>query len=202
MNRNLVICTVGDTSCHRTWLAGPETPNFDVFLIYYGDGPDAAAGDAQFYVRRKGFKFALLDFVVNQHRGTLENYDRIWCPDDDIASCTRDVNVMFEIFQHYRLRLAQPAITEGDFSYRSLLRKPGNILRYAPFVEVMCPVFTRESFFQLSALFSKALRAGAWIGPGRGSLRPAKWPSSIRLACITRGPCIRASNTGDWRGGG
>ncbi len=124
MNRNLVICTVGDTSCHRTWLAGPEAPNFDVFLIYYGEGPVAAAGDAQYYVRRKGFKFELLDYVVNQHRETLENYDRIWCPDDDIASCTRDVNVMFEVFQRYELRLRSRRLPRETFPIAACCASP------------------------------------------------------------------------------
>lgn len=153
MSRNLIISTIGDSSCHRTWIAGPETPNFDLFLIYYGDGPDAAAADAQYYLRRKGFKFELLHHVALEHRSTLAKYDRIWCPDDDVACSTRDLNLLFEIFERYRLRLAQPGIAAGDTSYRSLLRKPGNILRYTPFVEVMCPLFTREAFDQLSTTF-------------------------------------------------
>lgn len=165
MTANLIICTVGDNSCHRTWIAGPETPNFDLFLIYYGSGPDAAAADAQYYLRRKGFKFELLHHVAQEHSGTLAKYDRIWCPDDDVACSTGDLNALFDIFQRYRLRLAQPAVAEGDISYRSLLRKPGNILRYTPFVEVMCPLFTREAFFQLSATFLESRSAWGldWI---------------------------------------
>jgi hypothetical protein len=159
MTRNLIICTIGDKSCHPTWIAGPETSDFDLFLIYYGDGPDAAIADAQHYLRRKGFKFELLHHVAQEHRGMLAKYDHIWCPDDDIACSTRDLNLLFDIFQRYRLRLAQPAVAKGDVSYRSLIRKPGNILRYTPFVEVMCPVFTRDTFLELSGTFLESRSA-------------------------------------------
>src|SRR5262245_23258032 len=113
MNRNLIISTIGDTSCHRAWIAGHEAPTFDLFLIYYGDGPDTAKADAQHYLRRKGFKFELHDYVVKHHRHVLENYDRIWCPDDDVSCSTRDLNLLFEIFQRYHLQLAQPAVAQG-----------------------------------------------------------------------------------------
>ena len=89
--------------------------------------------------RRKGFKFELLHHVAQEHRSTLAKYDRIWCPDDDIACCTSDLNLLFDIVQRHGLQLAQPAVADGDVSYRYLLRKRGNILRYTPFVEVMCP---------------------------------------------------------------
>ena len=173
-DRNLIICTIGDKSCHRTWIAGPETPNFDLFLIYYGDGPDVAKADAQHYLRRKGFKFELLHHVAQEHRSTLANYDRIWCPDDDVACCTSDLNLLFDIFQRHGLQLAQPAVAEGDVSYRCLRQKRGNILRYTPFVEVMCPLFTRDAFFKLSTTFLESRSAWGldWVwarqfGPAR-----------------------------------
>ncbi len=155
MPSNLIICPIGDSSQHLTWLTGPEAKSFDLFLIYYGNGADVGAADAQHYVRRKGFKFELLSHLVHQHRATLEKYERIWCPTDDIACSTGDLNHMFEIFAQYRLKLAQPSVAQGDVSYRSLLRRRGNILRYTPFVEVMCPVFTREAFFRVSDTFSE-----------------------------------------------
>ncbi len=186
MNRNLIISTVGDTSCHRTWLAGPETPNFDLFLIYYGDGPDAAAADAKYYLRRKGFKFELLHHIVTgQHRARWPITIAFGVPTTTWLARTRDLNLMFEIFQRYRLRLAQPAVAQGDISYRSLLRKPGNILRYTPFVEVMCPIFTREAFLKLSGTFLESpsslglrLGLGQAVRPRRNGHHRQSWRAS------------------------
>jgi hypothetical protein len=152
--RNLVISAIGDASVHRTWLDDPRQQSFDVMLIYFGDRPDDARGDARYYLRRKGYKFEHLDYVVRNFRGELEQYDYIWCPDDDIAAeGTSAVNELFAICARYQFDLAQPAIAAGDSSYVSLRRKPGSLLRYSPFVEVMCPLFSREAFFRASALF-------------------------------------------------
>lgn len=155
MPSNLIICPVGDRPRYGTWLAGPGQPDFDLFLLYYGDGPDTAAADARYYVRRKGFKFELLHFVTREHEDVLRRYDRVWCPDDDIACGTESINRMFDIVDRYGLQLAQPAIARGQFSYKALLRQPGKLLRYSPYVEVMCPVFTRDALFRVADTFTE-----------------------------------------------
>src|SRR5687768_1514333 len=98
-NRNLVISTVGDLSNHNTWLAGPEQKNFDLFLVYFGDNPSYNFSGAEHTLRRKGFKFILLDHVLTEYSKLLENYDRVWLPDDDIAADTASVNRLFSVFE-------------------------------------------------------------------------------------------------------
>lgn len=167
--KNLVICPTGDRSVHRTWLSGPGKPNFDLFLVYYGDGPDTAAADAKYFARCKGFKWELMHFAAEKYGETLRQYDRIWCPDDDIACDTDAVNQLFEIFKNYKLQLAQPAIAEGDFAFKSLVQQRGNLLRYSPYVEVMCPIFTYEAFFRVKDSFIEN-RSGwglDWLWPRR-----------------------------------
>ncbi|HEY2881939.1 MAG TPA: hypothetical protein VGJ15_05885, partial [Pirellulales bacterium] len=169
MTTNLVICPIGDRTVHRTWLAGPAKPNFDLFLIYFGDGPDTFATDAKYYVCRKGFKWEHIHFVATEHRETLAKYEHIWCPDDDVACDTAGVNLLFDIFKQYNLQLAQPAISHGDFSYKGLAQRPGNILRYSPYVEVMCPLFTRAALEKVQDTFTET-RSGwgiDWVWPHR-----------------------------------
>lgn len=153
MTRNLVISPIGDRSVYRTWIAGPDRPNFDLFLLYYGDGVDTAQADAKYYVRRKGFKWEHMSHVAEAHAATLSQYDRIWCPDDDVACDTAGVNTLFELFERYALQLAQPAQAQGQFTFRGLTQRRGNLLRYAPFVEIMCPIFTREAFVKVAPTF-------------------------------------------------
>ncbi len=152
-HRNLVISTVGDKSKHGTWLEGNEQRNFDLFLIYFGDNPVYDFGGAKFSLRRKGFKFALLNDALTEFADAIAQYDRIWCPDDDIAADTDCINRLFELFAHYQLDLAQPAISGGEVSYESLRQVPGTLLRYTPYVEVMCPIFTRDALYQAQKLF-------------------------------------------------
>jgi hypothetical protein len=167
--KNLIICPIGDRSMHRTWLSGPSKPQFDLFLIYFGDAPDTAAGDAKYYARRKGFKWEHLHFATEEFVHTLRQYERIWCPDDDIACDTAAVNLLFEVFERFNLELAQPAISDGEFSFKSLAQIRGNLLRYSPYVEIMCPIFSRDAFFSLKDTFLEN-RSGwgiDWIWPRR-----------------------------------
>src|SRR5262249_1579889 len=66
-------------------------------------------------------------------------------------------------------QLAQPAISEGEFSFKSLAQVRGNLLRYSPYVEIMCPIFSRDAFFALKDTFLEN-RSGwgiDWVGPSR-----------------------------------
>jgi hypothetical protein len=165
--RNLVISPIGDDSVHASWLANRPSRTFDVFLIYYGQQGDLGRADADHYLVRAGFKWELLDHAARHHRDILDAYDRIWCPDCDIRADTATVNRLFELFAAYDLQLAQPAIAAGEVSYQFLRKRPGVVLRYSPFVECMCPLFTRQALFKVLPTFLES-RSGwgiDWIWP-------------------------------------
>jgi hypothetical protein len=153
MRRNLVICPIGDSSVHQTWITGDGERTFDLLLIYYGRGDDWAQSDAAHYIRRTGFKFEHMHFASEQLRDVMCNYDCFWLPDDDVALDPTGINEMFALFHEHRLQLAQPAIARGEVTYRSLQQRPGLLLRYTPFVEVMCPLFTREALYRVRHTF-------------------------------------------------
>ena len=140
--RNLIVSPIGDSSVHASWLSHPDLRSFDLFLIYYGDRGDFGRSEATHYFQRKGFKWELVDHALKHHGEILARYTNIWCPDNDIRVDTRGVNRLFELFEKYALQLAQPAIAAGEVSYQTLRQRPGAVLRYSPYVEVMCPLFT------------------------------------------------------------
>ncbi|REK19450.1 MAG: DUF707 domain-containing protein [Planctomycetota bacterium] len=154
--RNLVISPIGPGSVHASWLSQPEERSFDLFLLHYGDQPDYGRAEADHYLSRKGFKWELIDHVVAEHRAVLDQYDYIWCPDGDICADTATVNRLFALMRQYDLQLAQPAIAAGEISYQVLRAKPGVVLRYTPFVEVMCPVFTRQTLLDVQPTFAES----------------------------------------------
>jgi hypothetical protein len=146
MRKNLVLSIVGDNSFHPTWLAGGEPRSFDLCLIYYGDVPQRFATDAEVYLQRKGVKFALIhDLAQRELADMLFRYERVWLPDDDIAADVERVNRLFELAEKHRLAICQPAIDRGDVTFRTLRAQPDYVLRYSRFVEIMCPLFTREA---------------------------------------------------------
>lgn len=150
---NLVIATVGDRSCHDSWMAGPGPRPFDVMLVHYGTAAACDFRDAEYTARRQGFKYHLLADVVDAHGDLLAGYARIWCPDDDIRASAATVGRMFDVVRERGFDLAQPAIAAGAASYALLRRVPDTAYRLTPFVEVMCPVFTRAAFLRVAPLF-------------------------------------------------
>ncbi len=147
--RNLIVSPVGDQSLHPAWLSGADRRDFDLALIYFGEQADRYRGDADYYLQRRGFKFHLFDAMLTQLGSRLDEYDYIWCPDDDLDTCTSDINRLFAITRDYRLSIAQPAIASGDVSFATVRQQPGLLLRYSRFVEVMCPVFSRAALTRI-----------------------------------------------------
>ncbi|HEV2969636.1 MAG TPA: hypothetical protein VGY55_06575 [Pirellulales bacterium] len=159
MQRNLILTAIGDGNVLDTWFDRPDQRQFDLFVVDFRPGPRAAPPHATYFVEHAGFKPEHLGFVAANFEPELRRYDCIWCPDDDIALDTASINAMFSMFERYRLQLAQPAIAEGDVSFQSFRPQPGAVLRYTPFVEIMCPLFTCEAFFRVRHTFA-ASRSG------------------------------------------
>jgi hypothetical protein len=155
----LILTTVGDESVHATWLAGAER-SFDVGLIYFGDQAAKWAADADYYFERKGIKYRLLHEAARALGPALAHYDYVWMPDDDIAADTACVNRLFALAAEHRLAVCQPAIGQGDVSFKSLRANPEYLLRYSRFVEIMCPLFSRAALKRVLPTFQ--LNVSGW----------------------------------------
>ena len=154
MRKNLVLSVVGDDSVHDAWLTGHAARDFDLALIYFGSTPGRFAADADFYLERKGVKFELIHQLAAGELGELlARYEYVWMPDDDIAADVERVNRLFAIAQQRRLSICQPAIGQGDVTFKTLRATPGYLLRYSRFVEIMCPLFSREALQRVLPTF-------------------------------------------------
>jgi hypothetical protein len=186
MPSNLIIAAIGDGNVLNTWLDRPDERQFDLFAIDFRPSPRQPPSLADHFLNRAGFKFEHFDFVADNHADVLKRYERIWCPDDDIALGTLAINRMFSVVEQYGLQLAQPAIAAGDVSFQSFRPKAGAVLRYSPFVEVMCPVFTREAFFRVRPTF-RASRSGWGLD--------LAWPQFFQPREVAILDCIHAHHT-------
>jgi hypothetical protein len=164
--RNLVILRAGDNSLHPEWIQGPR--HFDLFISYYGSTPDRHRSDADHYEMRKGPKWSCIADLLAERPELIDQYDSFWFPDDDLSASTDTLNRMFALFQGLDLDLAQPALTVNSYySWSILLQQEGHIARYSEFVEVMAPLFTRETLLKCSPSFAES-RSGwglDWVWP-------------------------------------
>lgn len=155
MRKNLVLSVVGDESVHTSWLSGGEPRTFDLCLIYYGDKAGSFAGDAEIYLQRKGIKFALIHELAQRELAeVLFRYEHVWLPDDDVAGDLMKVNRLFALAKQFNLAICQPAIEEGDVTFRTLRAQPNYLLRYSRFVEIMCPLFSRQALQRVLPTFN------------------------------------------------
>lgn len=155
-SRRLVFSSFGDHDNIRCWLRGRR--HFDLWLCYYGDGPDRYRDDSTYYFRRKGGKFPNLHYAYNQWRHLLDRYDAIFVADDDIIIDAGGINRLFAIRKRRRLWLLQPAFDPaGKISHPVTQQVPDTLLRYTNFVEVTCPLFKKEKLDVFMAVYDPVL---------------------------------------------
>lgn len=169
MRKNLAILRAGDGSLHRRWIAAPPAErDFDLFISYYGKTEGMHRTDAEYWEHRPGPKWSCIAELLAEHPELIDRYQAFWFPDDDLDADTDTLNRMFALFHGLRLKLAQPALTRDSyFSWPQLLQRPGFVLRQLAYVEVMAPLFTRDSLRTCLPSFQRS-RSGwglDWLWP-------------------------------------
>jgi len=146
----LVVIPAGAKSLHPKWLEGLTnmTRNWDLCVGYYGaEEPQLTSPHEYLAHIPKTKKFRLLYDLFYQG-SPLWDYEAIWLPDDDLNCTGESINRMFHVFRKFDLQLAQPSLTRGPGSFPNhplTVQRPDSIVRYETFVEIMCPIFTRQA---------------------------------------------------------
>lgn len=139
-----VVVRVGDGSLHPGWLA--EDRSFDLIVDYYGSTPGRWDGTADLVVENHGSKWQGLHRLLTEHPFIADRYRHVWFPDDDIDTDAATIDSVFDLHEELALGLSQPALTaDSYFTHLATLAHPGITARLMNFVEVMVPVFSRET---------------------------------------------------------
>lgn len=158
----------GPSSLHAHAVQRLGEQNFDYALSWFGDEPPVAADDAVFVHLQKGAKWPGLERTILQHWDTIQHYEYVWLPDDDLLCEPELVSRMFAICADLRLDLAQPALTRDSyFSHLITMQHPEYQLRFTNFVEIMAPVLSAEMLARIVPTL-----AGSISGWGLDSLWP------------------------------
>ena len=135
---------------------------FDVALHDYGPWSPVKSNTADFWIDSEGtekFETAAANPLL------LLGYEYVAFLDDDLDITTHDLNNMFEIGKRFHLNLFQPALTLASYgTYRHLYQDPIGYkalgVREVPFVEIMCPVFSK--FMLERCLWTFDLNQSGW----------------------------------------
>lgn len=148
-----VISAVGKSSLHKHWIKGSR--NFDLHLLVYDDDCDHYSADADFIDYDKGFKFRLVYNYLAKKPWLLDGYDYFFVPDDDIFIDIQNIHALFGYMVEYKLDIAQPALYRSYHSYPHTVHRPGSILRFTNFVEIMQPCFSRDALKEVLFTFNE-----------------------------------------------
>ncbi len=147
--KNLVFISAGPKTCHTSWpkFIDDEDRNWDIFTSWYGDDvPDQIPFGEFFCHQPRTHKLSAFCNVARHHPWLME-YENIWLPDDDIEVSWKDINRMFNIFDRTGLSLAQPSLRVGSdchINHPITQQDTRYLLRYTTFVEIMCPLFSKD----------------------------------------------------------
>lgn len=154
MKKNLVVCPAGDNSLHPNWING--NPEFDLALLYYGNNDEILENyknNSKILIKKKSEKWHLIKFFIENNLEFIDNYDYIWFPDDDLDIKCEDINKLFDTHKKYNLKLSQPSVS-GFVSYDIERKVNNSILRYTNFVEILCPLMSKECLNTLMDTFT------------------------------------------------
>ena len=155
-HKYLVFTSAGDNSNLHHWIKGNK--NFDFWISYFGDEENKYSEQADYYMMRKGGKFPALHYIYQKWPAILASYDAIFVLDDDLIFSGNDISRLFNLMEERELWLLQPAFDKrGKISFKLNEVRPFSLLRYTNFVEVACPLFTKDQLFKFMNVYDPNL---------------------------------------------
>ncbi len=152
---NCVIAAVGRDSLHREWIKDKSHKNFELHLIVYDDSKPKYEEDTSFIYQARGRKLKLVYEYFRMHPEYIDRYDYFFIADDDISATAKQISDLFAIMDKYKLKIAQPTLTDSYFTFRHTLQDKRYRLRFTNFVEMMIPCFSRDALKKVLFTFNE-----------------------------------------------
>jgi hypothetical protein len=138
--KNLLITTIGKYNFLHAWSCG-GIRNYDVITIDYTKEPT--------------FKYPGIYKMLQ----SLPEYDYYWMPDEDIYLNEDGINELFKTAAKYHLDLFQPSVEKSLTSFPSwpmFIHQEGLEMVPMPFIEIMCPGFSKEGLLRCVDTFPRS----------------------------------------------
>ena len=150
--RVLIFVPVGDNCEALSWLKNfPKRSdlNFSILLVYYGSNLNfhESFSDPRVSIINdtSPSKFEKFKKYIDAGTITLEDYDLIWLPDDDIRIDEVNILKFFDTVLEHNLEIAQPGCLGFAMGKQIVRRDLRYALRYSNYVDGMAPLFTQSA---------------------------------------------------------
>jgi len=156
--RNLVLVRAGDASLHPSFLAGSAAPRtWDLHISYYGSvgAPAAVEGEVFTWSADGGrSKFNGISACLEKAPFSLDSYDYIAIPDDDLICSRDDWNAAFALAREFAMAACQLSLHPRSFYAHDItLRRKGLRLRWVTMIEPIAPIYRVDVFKRLMPIF-------------------------------------------------
>ena len=165
MKKNLIIVPVGKPVDHFIkqtgypvkvedhWRWRSNDTNYDVMAVQYGDFvPEDGSYDDMCY--QPGFKWNILKELYKNI--DMSQYEYIGLYDDDVIIDYCSMNSSFDFAKEKNFKAFQISLAAGsESSYKCTQNMPGVVYTNTNFIEVMCPVFHRDTLVKVMELINK-----------------------------------------------
>lgn len=155
-NKNIIITPTGSKSCFLN--LPTDFCNFDICFLCYEDtnlDVELRKQNKQAY-KYSGEKWQIIKKFLDENENILETYELFWFPDDDLQIDVISINNLFDIHKNYNLSLSQPSAS-GFVSHNLTRQNKTTLLRYTNFVEIMCPLMSKDTLLLLKESFNESV---------------------------------------------
>ena len=154
--RYLVFTSAGNRNAVPGWLAADR--DFDLWVVWYANGPDILDSCADYYLRRAGSKFQNLHYCYHRWPDLFERYEAIMVMDDDIRLASSKIDRLFKLRSQHDLWALQPAFSPlGKLSHAITRVKRANQMRFTDFIEMTCPLFRTDKLIDFLDVYDPRL---------------------------------------------
>lgn len=154
--RHLVFTSAGNSNVVPSWLLTAR--DFDLWVVWYSDGPDRLESAAEYYLRRSGSKFQNLHHCLSRWPELFDSYEAVMVIDDDVRISASKLNALFDLRRRYDLWALQPAFSPfGKISYGITRVHRDFEIRFVDFIEMTCPLFRTDKLLDFMRQYDPEL---------------------------------------------
>lgn len=147
-HRCLIILRAGDSSLHASWLDPSRRPrNWDLHISYFGSkgAPDPLPPFATWSQDDDKTKWAGIASAIERRVFSLDDYDYVAMPDDDVIMTADSLSRAFDMAREYDLAACQLSLyADSIFAWPATLRQPLLKLHYVSRIELMTPIIRAD----------------------------------------------------------
>jgi hypothetical protein len=159
--KNLIFTSAGNNANINKWLTNNKNRNYDIAISWYGSDREKKnflKNNSDIFMNRKDGKFPNFKYLYNRIK-FIKNYEYVWITDDDINIESDKVNTMFNLIKQYKLLVLSPSFdSEGKISWKITKKYNNSFMRYTNFIEMTCPIFSREALKIIIPEFPEKLK--------------------------------------------